>query len=224
MKADAPPFSMGRETVRGIRARMADTSGQQQLRGFLIGVLVSGAVAAGFLLSRPSAPGPTENAPPPPPPAMPVAPSTPQLTPPPAPATPRDAADALFNEAIMASEANDGEALMQVLPRALGAYRALGALDDDGVYHVAMLELAGARYSEARATSATLLAKNPKHLLALAVSMRAAGRSGDAAAARDFAKRLLDAYDTESTRALPEYQDHARMLPSYRAEAQAAAQ
>lgn len=217
---------MGRETVRGIRARMAGTSGQQQLRGFLIGALVSGAIAAGFLLSRPSAPGPVVNAPPPPPPpaAMPVAPSTPLLTPAPAPATPRDAADALFNEAMMASEANDGEALMQVLPRALGAYRALGALDDDGVYHVAVLELAGARYSEARATAATLLAKNPRHLLALAVSMRAAGRAGDAAAARDFAKRLLEAYDAESTRPLPEYQDHARVLPGYRAEAQAAAQ
>lgn len=206
---------------------MADTSGQQQLRGFVIGVLVAGAVAAGFLLSRPTPPAaaPVANAPPQLP-AMPPAPSMPMpgLTPPSAPMTPRDQADALFNEAMMASETNDGEALMQVLPRALAAHRALGALDDDGAYHVALLELVGAKYAEARATAATLLAKNPKHLLALAVSMRAAQRAGDAAAARDFAKRLLDAYDAESTRPLPEYQDHARMLPSYRAEAQAAAQ
>lgn len=201
---------------------MADGSGQQQLRGFIIGVLVAGALAAGFLLSRPA---PVANAPTPqqmpPMPAMPAMPSTPQL--PPAPETPRDQADALFNEAMMASESNDSEKLMQVQPRALAAYRALGTLDDDGTYHVAVLELAAAHYAEARATAATVLAKNPKHLLALAVSMRAAERTGDAAAARDFAKRLLDAYDAESQRALPEYQDHERMLPNYRAEAQAAA-
>lgn len=196
---------------------MADSPGQQQLRGFIIGVLVTGAIAAGFLLSRPA---PVANAPPPPQPStMPAMPSTPQM-PPPAPETPRDQADALFNEAMMASEANDSEKLMQAQPRALAAYRALGAIDDDGTYHVAVLELAAAQYTEARATAATLLAKNPKHLLALAVSMRAAARAGDAAAARDFAKRLLDAYDAESLRALPEYQDHARMLPAGRTEAQ----
>lgn len=205
-------------------ARMADNS-QQQLKGFIIGVLVAGAVALGFLFSRPAppAPGPVANAQLP---AMPPGPSMPQMppmgmAPPPAPATPRDEADALFNQVMMASETNDRETLTQVLPGALAAYRALGALDDDGAYHVALLELVGAKFAEARATSATLLAKNPKHLLALAVSMRAAAGDGDTAAARDFAKRLLEAYDSESLRALPEYQDHARMLPNYRAEAQA---
>lgn len=202
---------------------MADDSKQQQLRGFVIGVLVAGAVAAGFLLSRPAPPAPSPSAPTPPAPAMPSMPSMPQLTAPSAPATPGDQADALFNEAMMASESNDGEQLMQVLPRALAAYRALGALDDDGTYHVAMLELAGSKFTEARATSATLLAKNPNHLLGLAVSMRAAQRGGDLPAARDFAKRLLGAWDTESPRALPEYQDHARMLPTLRAEAEALA-
>lgn len=201
---------------------MADNPRQQQLRGFVIGVLVAGAIAAGFLLSRPEASvaAPSASAPMQPMPAMPPPPSM-QMTPPPTPETPRDRADALFNEAMMASESNDAAALAQSLPRALAAYQALGAIDDDGTYHVAVLELAGAKFTEARATAATMLAKNPKHLLALAVSMRAASRAGDTAAARDFAKRLLDAWDTESPRALPEYQDHARMLPSGRAEAEA---
>jgi hypothetical protein len=142
---------------------------------------------------------------------------------PPAPASPREAADLLFNEVMMASEQNDAVALAQALPGALAAYRALGPLDDDGTYHVALLELAGKKFPEARATCATVLAKNPNHLLALGVSMRAAARDGDSVSASDFAQRLLKAYDAEVSRPLPEYQDHGRMLPTYRAEAMAAA-
>ena len=154
--------------------------------------------------------------------------AAPNLAPPPppgpsAPASPREAADLLFNEVMMASEENDPAALAQALPGALTAYRTLGPLDDDGIYHVALLELVGGKFSEARATCATLLAKNPNHLLALGVSLRAAVRASDAAAASDYAQRLLKAYDGEVARPLPEYQDHGRMLPTYRAEAMAAA-
>jgi Tfp pilus assembly protein PilF len=138
------------------------------------------------------------------------------------PASPREAADQLFNEAMMAGEANDQATLARVLPGALAAYRALGPLDGDGTYHLAALELVGGKYAEARATCATLLATNPNHVLALGVSLRAAQRAGDAAATLDFAQRLLKAYDAEAQRPLPEYQDHQRMLPNYRAEAMAA--
>jgi hypothetical protein len=52
--------------------------------------------------------------------------------------------------------------------------------------------------------------------------LRAAVKAGDASAARDAAQRLLQAYDTESVRPLPEYQEHRRVLSTLREEATAA--
>ena len=141
---------------------------------------------------------------------------------PPVPESPRETADLLFNQAMMANEQNDQATLAQVLPGALAAYRSLGELDDDGTYHLALLELAGGKLPEARATCAAMLAKSPNHLLALGVSIRVAIAANDAASARDFGQRLLKAYDVEKVRPLPEYQEHGRMLSTYQADALAA--
>lgn len=189
------------------------------MQGFVVGALVAATVAIGFFLSR----QPDQAPPPPvPAPAPMAAPNFPPPAAPAAPASPREAADQLFNEAMMASEQNDQGTLAQVLPEAITAYRSLRELDDDGAYHLALLELAGGKLTEARATCAALLAKNPKHLLALGVSMRVAAQASDPAAAKALGQRLLEAYDAESVRPLPEYRDHERMLPTYRSEAMAA--
>jgi hypothetical protein len=58
-----------------------------------------------------------------------------------------------------------------------------------------------------------ILATNPNHLLGLAAAAEAAERDGDEAAARSFYQRFIAAYDAEVARGLPEYRDHARMLP-----------
>lgn len=180
------------------------------VKGFLVGAVVAAAVAFFVMSSK-------QPAPPASPPMAPVMPPT--FAPPPPPASPREAADQLFNVAMMASEKNDQATLTQTLPQAIAAYRALGSLDGDATFHLAALELAGGRSSDARATCATLLSTNPNHVLALGISMRAAERAGDAAGSRAFAERLVKAYDAEAVRQLPEYRDHQRMLPNYRADA-----
>lgn len=189
------------------------------VKGFLVGLVVAGPVAFFVISSKQPAPAPA------PAPAMPPM-AAPAFAPPqPAPsqpASPREAADELFNVAMMASEKNDQATLAQALPQAIAAYRALGSLDGDATYHLAALELTGGRDAEARATCATLLTANPNHLLALGISMQAAERAGDAMARRDFAERLMKGYDAEAVRQLPEYRDHQRMLPNYRADAMAA--
>lgn len=190
---------------------MSDDSKTRTVQGFVGGVVVAGTIALGFFLSTQPEPAPTA---PPVPMAAPVAP--------PGIPSPREAADLLFNDAMMASEQNDQATLNQVLPGAMAAYRSLRELDDDGRYHLALLELAGGKLTEARATCATLLAKNPNHLLALGVAGRVAVKANDLAAARDLGQRFLKAYDTEAVRPLTEYQDHDRMFQTYRAEAMAA--
>lgn len=199
---------------------MSDDKGRG-VQGFIIGALVAGTVAAGLMLSRPAAP---PLMPVTPPPSMPTPmPAAPGMPPPGFAPTqdPRQVADSLFNEAMLATEQGDQATLARVLPGALAAYRGLSQLDDDGRYHVALLELSGGNFAEARATCAGLLAKHPNHLLALGVSLRAAARGGDEAAARDFAQRLVQAYDAEANLPLPEYRDHQRIFPALRQEAQA---
>ena len=191
------------------------------MQGFVGGVLIAGTIAIGLFLSRQPEQAPAPTAP------M-AAPSFPAAQPPPPaapaePSSPREVADSLFNEAMMASEQNDQGTLGQVLPGAIAAYRSLPGLDDDGTYHLALLELAGGQLTEARASCGKLLSKNPNHLLALGVAIRVAMKANDAAAARDLGQTLLKAYDAESVRQLPEYRDHERMLPTYRAEAMAVA-
>lgn len=203
---------------------MADDSKNSMVRGFLVGAGVVGMAAAGVMLSQPPAPSAAPQPAPPPmqAPMMGMQPlQQPAQPQPPPPATPREQADELFNQAMMASETKDQAALAQVLPSALAAYRALGVLDDDGQYHLALLELAGGDVKSARATCAGLLAKNPSHVLALGVGARVEQQAGDLAKARDLAGRLLTAFDAEATKPLREYQDHQRMLPVYRAEAEA---
>ena len=194
---------------------MSTDSKARGLQGFLVGALVAGAVAAGIFLSKPPEQVPSGPSVPMAAPTLaPVEPLVPAEAP--APASPREAADLLFNEAMVASEQGDQGRLAQVLPGAIAAYRSLGELDADETYHLALL-------AEARAACASLLAKNPNHLLGLGVSLRVAMKANDASAARAFGQRLLKAYDIEAARPLPEYQDHQRVLAILRAEAMAAA-
>lgn len=193
--------------------------------GLVAGVAVALAVAAGFLLtsrgassdSPAPAPAPVgQPAMPPPSGPAPGAAALPALPPPSGTATPRERADTLFNAVMMASEQGDQAALAQAAPQAIAAYRQLASLDNDGVYHLAALQLANKEFAAARTTAEGLLAKEKGHLLALSVAAQAAAGAGDQGAAKAHYQRLLDAYDAEVVRQLPEYHDHQRMLPGLR--------
>lgn len=143
-------------------------------------------------------------------------------TPPPLTGTPREQADRLFNRIMTAREAGDMASAQMFVPMATQAYESARPLDDDGLYHLALVHIVGGSYDIARTTAEETLARNPNHLLALAAAGEAATLGGDSTAARDYYARFLDAYDSEITRALPEYQDHAGIFPEYQAAARAA--
>lgn len=131
--------------------------------------------------------------------------------------TPRSMADDAFNEAMMAYEKGD-PAAAKAVPRALAAYKALGNIDTDGKFHVALLELAVDDPAAARATCDGILAGHPNHLFALGTAGRAAVKAGDDKAARGYYERLVAAWD-QPREALPEYEDHDRLLPVFQKEA-----
>jgi hypothetical protein len=137
-------------------------------------------------------------------------------TPPPLNGTPRELADRLFNRIMDAREKGDMATARQFAPMGIQAYEGAQPLDDDGLYHLAVIHNVAGNYEEGRATAERILAGNPDHLLALAAAAEAMEGASDQAAALQYHQRFLDAYNAEIGRALPEYLDHARIIPEYR--------
>jgi hypothetical protein len=135
--------------------------------------------------------------------------------PPPLSGTPREQGDRLFNRIMAAREQGNTAEAQQFAPMAIQAYEAAEPLDDDGIYHVAMVHIVLGDYDAAIATAERILSRNPNHLLGLAAAAEAAESAGDQAAALNYYRRYVDAYPSEVGRGLIEYQDHARILPDH---------
>jgi len=134
----------------------------------------------------------------------------------------RTNADRLFNRIMMAAEQGNQAEVEQFMPMAIQAYGMVEDLDDDGLYHLATLQVTAGEYDEARSTAGRILDRAPNHILALGVSATAAREAGDAGEAETLWGRLLDAYPEEAGLPLPEYVDHQAMLTEYRREAREA--
>jgi hypothetical protein len=137
-------------------------------------------------------------------------------TPPALNGTPRELADRLFNRIMGAREQGDMATAQQFAPMGIQAYEGAEPLDDDGLYHLAIIHNVAGNYEEGRTTAERILAGNPNHLLALAAAAEAMEGAGDQTAALQYHQRFLDSYNAEIGRALPEYLDHARIMPEYR--------
>jgi hypothetical protein len=133
--------------------------------------------------------------------------------------TPREAADRLFNRVMTAASTGDTAQAQRFLPMAIMAYQRVESLDADGRYHLAALHLVGRDYDGARAEADSILAANPTHLFGLFTAGEAEAGRGHAAAAKDFYRRFIAAYDAEVAKRLPEYEEHSQGLPAMKAQA-----
>jgi tetratricopeptide (TPR) repeat protein len=120
-------------------------------------------------------------------------------------------ADQLFNRAMTAYETGQTQQAAAFLPEAITAYQELEPLDADGLFHLAVLQLAVGNEAGARATSDRILATTPNHLLGLAGAAQASERSAPNEA-KGLWQRYLDAFDEQQGRA-PEYGHHQQMFP-----------
>ena len=135
--------------------------------------------------------------------------------------TPREQADRLFNRVMTERENGDTARAKFFLPMAIQAYQIAGDLDADGSYHLSILQAFSGDYQAARETAEHVLATQPNHLLALSAAASAASHLGDRAAARRDYQKFLSAYDSEIKTGKEEYQDHSRILPELKKEAEA---
>lgn len=136
--------------------------------------------------------------------------------------SPRDAADQLFNRAMTAASTGQSDEAARLLPSAISAYERGRPLDADGMFHLALLYQTAQDNARALATANEVLATEPNHLLNLSVAAEAALMLGDIVTSQVYYQRLLDAFDREVARGLPEYGSHSDMLESLRTEARQA--
>jgi hypothetical protein len=127
--------------------------------------------------------------------------------------TPREQGDRLFNRVMAAREQGNTAEAQQFAPMGVQAYQAAEPLDDDGIYHLAMLQITAGDYAGAIASAQRILDREPNHLLALGAAGEAADLAGNDEAALGYYRRLIQAYPTEIGRGLMEYQDHVRIMP-----------
>jgi tetratricopeptide (TPR) repeat protein len=134
--------------------------------------------------------------------------------------SPREQADRLFNRVMTEKENGDTAQAKFFVPMAVQAYEMAGDLDADGYYHLSLLHNLGGNAQAAQQAAERVLTTSPNHLLALSAAAQAARTAGDNAAARRYYQRLIASYDAESKMTKQEYQDHGKMLPELKAEAE----
>lgn len=122
--------------------------------------------------------------------------------------SPEERADRLFNRVMRLSSEGNPDSAAFFGPMALSALQALTPLNAHRRYDVGVVALVTGDVLSATAQGDTILAQRPTHLLGLALAARAADARGDAAASKNFRRRLLAAESAEKTHALPEYTDH----------------
>jgi hypothetical protein len=167
-----------------------------------------------------------------------VQPAGPALAPPAAPAapfagggggtppdlgtmTPREAADRLFNRVMTSVSQGDSAGAQAFMPMAIAAYDRARPLDHDGLFHLSLLNRTAGNLPDALANAEEVLEEDPRHLLALTAAAEAAAELGRSDEAAGYYRRVLESYDAEIGRGLPEYADHATFLQSVRGEAEA---
>ncbi|KPK59570.1 MAG: hypothetical protein AMS21_09870 [Gemmatimonas sp. SG8_38_2] len=135
--------------------------------------------------------------------------------------TPRQAADALFDQAMFAHETGDAATAQQFVPMAIQAYTDLPSLDADARYHLALLSLAGNQPEAALEQTEILLAEVPNHLLGLTATARAYEQMGRPDMAVEYYQRFLDNHTPEVATSRQEYIAHANALAARLTEARA---
>ena len=105
-------------------------------------------------------------------------------------------------------------------PMAVQAFQIAEPLDLDGVFHMALLQ----QLSDPAATLATakrMLEAEPDHVLGLGMAGEASAATGDQVAATEYFSRLLEVYDVQFARNLPEYDGHRNIVVQMKATAEA---
>jgi tetratricopeptide (TPR) repeat protein len=135
--------------------------------------------------------------------------------------TPVEAADRLFNRVMTAVAAGDSTEAQQFMPMAIGAYERARPLNNDGLFHLSMLQRTAMQLEAALETAEEILEDNSDHLLGLSAAAKAATELGRGDIAAAYYGRVLEVYESQIEQDIAEYMDHAPITDNLRTEAEA---
>jgi tetratricopeptide (TPR) repeat protein len=98
------------------------------------------------------------------------------------------------------------------MPMAIAAYQRARPLNNDGLFHLSMLNRTAMNLEAALDVALEILESDPNHLLGLAAAAEAALELGLLDEAETYYQRIYDVYDDESQRALEEYDIHGQIV------------
>ena len=123
--------------------------------------------------------------------------------------TPDERVDRLFNRIMTLASAGKDDSVAFFAPMAVNSFAALMPLNVHRRYDLGLVLLVSGDAAGARAQADTVLLAAPTHLLGLALAMRAANASGNAAEGKRLGAKFTSVLASERAKALPEYADHA---------------
>lgn len=123
--------------------------------------------------------------------------------------SPEERADRLFQRVMEYVAQGKSDSVQFFSPMAIQSILALAPLDAHRRYDLGLLGMVSGDGALARAQADSILADQPAHLLGLILGMRTAGMQLDTLARRRYSDRLLAALESERTKRLAEYVDHA---------------
>ena len=135
--------------------------------------------------------------------------------------TPVEAANRLFNRVMAAVTAGDSTEAQQFMPMAIGAYERARPLDNDGLFHLSMLQRTAMQLEAALETAEEILEDNSDHLLGLSAAAKAAAELGRGDIAAAYYERVLEVYESQIEQDIAEYMDHTPITDNLRTEAEA---
>ena len=135
--------------------------------------------------------------------------------------TPVEAANRLFNRVMTAVTAGDSTEAQQFMPMAIGAYERARPLDNDGLFHLSMLQRTAMQLEAALKTAEEILEDNSDHLLGLSAAAKAAAELGRGDIAAAYYERVLEVYESQIEQDIAEYMDHTPITDNLRTEAEA---
>lgn len=126
--------------------------------------------------------------------------------------SPIEAANRLYNRVMTAVSSGDSLEAQQFMPMAIAAYQRARPLDHDGLFHLSLLNRTAGNFEAALAQAHEILEEDPNHLLGRVAAAEAAVELGELEEAETHYRTILEVYDDEVARELPEYQDHTQIV------------
>lgn len=133
--------------------------------------------------------------------------------------SPEERAQRLFDRVMRLQQEGKQDSVQFFLPMAIGTYQQLPAMTLDSHFDIGLLQMVAGDAAAALSEADTIRQQAPNHLFIFILRARAAQAKNDTRAMAQAYQDFLKNESAERARKRPEYDEHARILDGFHAEA-----